>query len=217
MQKKILILFFLPITLHCQIIRGSGGIDAYKNTLFEKTGFASINIGLELKINQFIKPEINFRYFFGSLPDSDVFDNENRIKESLTKIVNAKNLSICPKLILINDEDFVQLNLIPSYDITYVTANGSLFKINNTNTSLIRVDSDEFKETIHSFGIGIGIVFNLDEDSLQSLAFNLLYNNIELGNALSNLKFDKSRYSTRQNIGFGIKYYFTLINKKLKK
>lgn len=189
-------------------------MDAYKNTLFEKTGYASINLGLEFKISQYIQPELNIRYFLGSLPDSNVFDNENRIKQSLIRTVNAKNLSFCPKFLLNNNEDSIMFQIIPSYNITNVVANGTLFKINNTNTGLNEVDSDEFKETIHSIGIGIGIIIDLDEDSFQSLALNLHYNNIEIGNALSNLKLDTRKYNTRQDIGFGMKYYFSFRKKK---
>ncbi len=208
-----MIIYFITLQANSQIIRGSAGIDIYKNIAFEKSGFASVNIGLEFKISHYIKPELNLRYFLGTLPDSNVFNTDGTFKENLIRTVSAKNISFCPKFILNDFEAPIRFQVIPSYDITQIIAKADLFKINNANTGVSKIDSDEFKETIHSFGMGIGIVFDLDEDSSQSLALTLYYNNIEIGNAISNLKFDTTKYNTNQNIGVGVKYYFSFRKK----
>lgn len=217
-MKKYFFYFLLLLTsvTYSQKIRGFGGFGVYLNRNFDNSGFASFNTGLEYKVNTFISPEIEFEYFIGALPDNTKEDESGVETELLVRTVVSTNFSISPKIILGDEEDFIHFQIIPIYNITNVVAKGSLYTLNDKKNDLIKSDTDEYRETRHSLGIGIGALFDLNEDSSQSLAFNVYYNNINMGNALTNLKFNKGIYSTNQSLGIGIKYYFCFSKKKIK-
>ena len=212
MKKNIFwLLILLSTTCFSQRIRGFGGFGLYLDRSFEKSVFASVNGGLEFKINKLVKPEIQFEYFFGSLPDRTTEDSNGIVTELLVRTVSATNLSICPKITFGDNEDPVLFQILPFFNITNVTAKGAEFNLNSAKTNLIKTDSDSYSEKRYSFGIGTGIVFNLSDESFQAIALNLYYNNIDLGNALTNLKLNKGIYHTQQSLGIGVKYYFGFV------
>ena len=210
------VILLLSTTCLAQRVRGFGGFGIYLNKSFENSAFASVNGGLEFKINKLIKPEIQFEYFFGSLPDRTTEDSNGIETELLVRTVSATNVSICSKINFGENEDPVLFQILPLFNITNITAKGSEFKQNGTNTNLVKTDTDSFSEKRYSFGLGAGIVINLSKESFQAIALNVYYNNIDLGNALTNLKFNKGTYQTQQSLGIGVKYYFGFVKHKKK-
>jgi hypothetical protein len=209
-------IILVSTTCFAQRVRGFTGFGIYLNRSFEKSGFASFNGGLEFKLNRIIKPEIQFEYFFGSLTDRTTEDSNGIKTELLVRSVSATNLSICSKINIGDIETPVLFQILPIFNITNSTAKGSKFNQNNTNTNLIKTDTDSFSEKRYSFGLGVGIVFNLSEERSQAIALNLYYNNIDIGNALNNLKFNQGIYQTQQSLGIGMKYYFGFVKHKKK-
>lgn len=206
----------ISTTCFSQTIRAFGGGGVYLNRSFDKSVFASLDGGLEFKLNKFLKPEIEFEYFIGALPDRTTEDLNGSTTELLVRTVYATNWSISPKISFGNEDDRVHFQILPIYNITNVVAKGSLFTSNNTRTDLVKTNTDKFSETKHSLGIGIGILFDLSDDFFQSIALNLYYNNVDLGNALTKLKFNKGTYQTQQSLGIGVQYYFGFGKKKNK-
>jgi len=210
------VIILISTTCLSQRIRGFGGFGIYLDMDFDKSSFASVNGGLEFKINKLIKPEIQFECFFGTLPDRTSEDSNGIVTELLVRSVTATNLSICSKINFGDNEDLVFFQILPIFNITNIRAKGAEFILNTSQTNLIKTDSDSFSEKRFSFGIGAGILFNLSDESFQAIALNLYYNNIDIGNALTNLKFYNGIYHTQQSFGIGVKYYFGFIKHKKK-
>lgn len=215
-MKKIIYFFCLFCSCSCfsQKIRGFGGFGIFLNKGFEKSSFFSIDGGLELKINNVIKPEIEIDYFFGALQDKTKEDINGFETERLTRTISASTISVCSKILLGNEEDNVRFQILPKYSISKVFGNGSLFTFDTTKQTYRKTDSDKYSEISHALGIGIGILFDLSDDTFQSIAANLYYNNIDLGNVLTNLKFNTTNFHTQQSLGIGINYYFSFSKRK---
>jgi opacity protein-like surface antigen len=215
-MKKLLfyLVLFLSSTCFSQAVRGYGGVGAYMNRSFDKSTFISFDAGLECKITKILKPEIEFQYFLGAVPDRTTENASGVTTELLARSVYATNLSISPKISFGLEGDHVHFQLLPKYNFTRVVATGSLFTANNTNTEFIKTDSDKYSETRHSLGIGIGVLFDLTDDTFQSIALNLYYNNIDIGNAVTKLKFSNGSFHSQQSLGIGLQYYFGFSKKK---
>ena len=215
MKKYIISIVILVSTISfSQKIRGFGGFGVYRDVEFKKSGFASFDGGLEFKITNTLKPEILIEYFVGAIQDRKTYDLNGIETELLVRTVAATNISICPKINLANYEDHVHLQILPKYNITNVVAKGSLFTLNSSKTELVKTDMNTFSETKHSIGIGIGVIFDVNDESFQSIALNLYYNNIDIGNAVTKLKFNKGVYHTQQSFGIGVQYYFGFVKHK---
>lgn len=214
--KTLLFLLFFAISVNSfsQRVRGFGGFGYYRNTQFEKSGYASIDVGLEFKAYKILKPEIKATYFLVALQDNTTTDVNGVETDFLTRTVTASNISLSPKICFGDDDETVHLQIIPMFNITKVVAQGSLFELNSNKTQFVKTDNDKFSEIRHSFGLGLGVLFDLSDDTFQSIALNLYFNNVEFGNAISNLKFKKGNLQTYQTLGIGIKYYFGFIKKK---
>ncbi|WP_395054539.1 hypothetical protein [Flavobacterium sp.] len=214
MNKLILLtITLITSTLYSQKLKGFGGGGVYLNPAFEKSLFVNLNTGLEYKVNNLIKPEIEFNYYFGSLPDASIFNEANIQTSLLVRTTSAMGINFCPKINLGDYEDKVIFQIFTQFNIYNVTAKGSLFTLNSNQTNLIKTDSDEYKEIRYSFGIGIGMLFELNGNNSQSIALNLVYSNIEIGNAINKLKFN-GVIETRQSLGISLKYYFSFKKNK---
>jgi hypothetical protein len=214
MNKLILFaLSLISFTCYSQKLRGFGGSELFLNTAFEKSLFANLNTGLEYRVTNFIKPEIEFNYYFGSIPDETSVNESNMRTSLLVRVTSAVGMSFCPKINLGDDEDAVLFQILPKFNVTNVTSKGSLFTLNDNQNNLIKTDSDEYTELHYSFGIGIGVLFELNESNSQSIAVNLVYNNVEIGNAINKLKFNGT-IETRQSLGLSLKYYFSFKKNK---
>jgi hypothetical protein len=214
--KTLLFLLFLALSANSfsQRVRGFGGFGYYRNTQFEKSGYASIDVGLEFKAYKILKPEIKATYFLVALQDKTTTDANGVETDFLTRTVTASNISLSPKICFGDEDETVHLQIIPMFNLTKVIAQGSFFVLDNDKTQFIKKDSDKYSEIRHSFGLGMGVLLDLSDDTFQSIALNLYFNNIEFGNAISNLKFKKGNLQSYQTLGIGIKYYFGFVKKK---
>ena len=209
-MKKIKFLIVLLITCSSfsQRIVGFGGFGTYLNRNFEKGAFYSLNTGFEYNNKTFIKPEIKFEYFLGTVPDISLEFNNDVETKFLTRKVSAANVSISPKISLGDNDDSIRFQILPMYNFTKVFADGSVYTLNSANNAFIKTDSDSYSEIKHSLGIGLAILYHLNEDTFQAISFELNYNNIDLGNALSKLKVSSDKTYTNQSLGIRMKYYF---------
>lgn len=219
MRKSIIyfLLILFSLNSNAQNIRGIAGISAYLDNDFQKSAFIEAGAGLELKINRFIKPEVGFSYFTGTL-ENDITRNSQGIAiDVLEKKASAINFSFTPKICLSSSEvtaGDVSFQILPVYNISKVEAQGNYTIINQSNTS----GSVSKKETIsqwqHSIGIGLGIDIALSDKNFDSLSINLYYNGVNMGEVLTDLNHNEATYSTDNVFGFGVKYYFGFIKKK---
>lgn len=220
MRTFFLCLFlFLSFICFSQKIRGFGtvGIDLKA----KGADFNSVNVGAGIEFIVFykLKPEVEISYYFAGL---NARTEENELGKEISRLersVIAQNISFSPKITF---EDFdSELNegffqIFPIYNITRVQAKGFYYIENKGFAALKLSDSEKFTEIGHSFGIGIGLYFNFSEKNSQSFGLNLVFQNIDLGNAVNNLKFTKGTYNTQQTIGLELKYYFSFVKKKIK-
>jgi hypothetical protein len=222
MKKLILILFFLNSTFSfSQTIRAYGTFGVYRSINFEGNGFANFGGGLELKFFKHVRPEIEATYYIGTLPDVENFDYVNSVpRDFLVRTVSAVNYSLAPKIMFdVGQDDRVDryyLQIIPKFNFTSVTARGDFFELNNNKTNYLVSAEDKFSEKRKSFGIAIGLIMQFWEKSYDALAFNLFYNNIDIGNAINQLKFKNNSINTSTAFGLGLSYYigFTKIKNK---
>ncbi len=210
----ITVIVALSTSTYSQTVRGFAGFGYYRNTQFEKSAFVSIDGGLEFRAYKVLKPEIKVSYFLIALQDNTTSDANGIETELLTRTVTASNISLSPKICFGDDDETAHLQIIPMFNITNVVAQGAFFELNGDKTKFVKTDSDKYTDTRHSFGLGLGLLCDLSNETFQSIAINLYYNNIEFGDAIANLKFKKGNLQTRQTLGFGIKFYFGFVKKK---
>lgn len=216
--KNLFVVFFIALSssTFSQIVRGFAGVGYYRNTQFEKSAFVSIDGGLEFRAHKVLKPEIKASCFLVALQDNTTTDANGVETGFLTRAVTASNISLSPKICFGDEDETAHLQIIPMFNITNVVAQGAFFEFNSDKTKFVKTDSDKYTDTRHSFGLCIGLLCDLSNDTFQSIAFNIHYNNIEFGDAIANLKFKKGNLQTRQTLGFGINFYFGFIKKKNK-
>lgn len=195
---------------YSQKVSGFAGFGIYLDRSLDNSGFYSINGGLELKLIDNLKPEVEFNYFFGAAQDRTKEDENGFETERLVRTMSAANISLSPKIIIGDKENNIRFQILPKYNFTKVFAKGTLFTYDNAKAEHINTDSDKTSEIRHSIGVGVGFIFDFSDKKTQSLAFNLYYNNIDIASALNNLKFGNANYNTQQSLGLGIIYYFGL-------
>ena len=222
-MKKLLIIILLCSCSSCfsQSIRAFGTINAHLTGNFERKSITNFGAGIEIETFNFLRPEIEATYYLGFLEDIENINSNNVTTDLLSKYVSAINYSLTPKFLIDisenDDKGRVYFQIMPKYNLTNITAKATFFTLKKENTNLIETDSDQYKEKRQSFGIGLGVIFNLYDKRNDALAFNLYYNNINIGNAINNLKLGKSSINTSTAFGVGVNYYFGIINKKNKK
>jgi len=209
-MKNILALFFLiSLGTYAQKIRPFVGVSGYIDTDFDKSFFGDLKIGAEYKLAYYLKPEIDINYMFGTLEELTKRDDTGLVLSVYAKKVSAVNYSFCPKIILgnKNGDGSGYLQILPRYTYSSIQASGHRVSRNSTNLSKPIEEKEKTYDIQHSFGIGLGHVIDFSDDNSQSLAINIYFNNIDLGNALNMLKQDR-RFKTQDVIGFGLNYYF---------
>lgn len=211
------ILFFLiSVVAFAQKTRPFVGCGVYIDSDFKNSTFVDFKLGTEYKATYYLKPEIEISYMFGNLEELTNRDNAGLVLSDYSKKVAALNFSFCPKIILGNkDEDGTAgyLQILPKYTYSRIEANGYLLSKNPNNASKTTETNETILDTKNSIGIGIGYVLYFSEGNSDSIALNLYFNNIDLGNALNGLKQER-RYKTNDVVGFGVNYYFSFKHKK---
>lgn len=213
----IILLLLTGFTFAQQII-GFGGLGGYIDTGFEKSGYYSINGGLGYSFNTFLKPEVKLEYFGGVIPDIGLeYNSNNDYTKFLNRTVSAFTITFSPTVSFRANDATVHFQIIPMYNYTQSYAKGSVLTLNSDKTFFVKTDEDSNKAIRHSLGVGIALLLDVNDDTFQAIAVEINYNNIEISDALSGLKFDKSVPFTNQSLGMRIKYYFGITKKKRKK
>ncbi len=209
-MKHIKIILFLLITYSssAQKIVGLGGFGLYLNNTFENNSYFSANLGLEYNLTTYLKPEVKVEYFLGALPEMSTFNNEFVETELFNRNISAVTIGISPKINLSGKEETVQFQIIPMYNFTTVFADANIFSLNPAQDLYIKTEEESVREVQHSLGIGVGMLLKIDSETYQAIAFELNYNNIDLGNAFTKFDFNRDAFHTNQSFGFRIKYYF---------
>jgi hypothetical protein len=214
-MKYIVVFLLVSFGTFAQKVRPFLGVSGYIDSDFSQSGFADLKAGAEYNATYYLKPEIEISYMFGVLEKLTDRDDAGLILSEYSKKVSAVNFSICPKIILGNkDEDGTSgyLQILPKYTYSKIEANGYRLSRNPNDVSKPIEERENKPDSRHSLGIGVGYVFDLSDENPDSIALNIYFNNIDLGNALNSLKQDR-RYKTNDVIGLGVNYYFSLKKK----
>jgi len=215
-MKYFLYLFVVICSLsaNAQRIRPYAGFSLYLDTDFERSGFGGTNLGAEFKIKHYFKPEIETSFLFGNLQNRTLIDDLGNDTDLFVNSVYAVNFSFCPKVCLGNNGDGESyLTLRPKYNFSRIQAKGSHFVINKDNPLESVEEKDQFIEWRHSLGIGLGYDIYVSDKNTSSVGIILYYQGIEMGNAVSKLKFNTSNYSTKDVLGIAFTYYIGTKNK----
>ncbi len=190
------------------------GVSTYIEQEFSNSKFYSAEGGLEVKIIDYVKPDVEVSFMFGSLGTNYGYDDKTYIKSTFTRRVSSLNFSFCPKIFLGKEDSVLgAICILPKYSISNIEANGFYFEKNETDSSKFIDEEQVLKQTLHSLGFGIGIKFELSDNSPNSFFLNLYYNRINLGGALTALNHNTSYYNTDGNVGIGLKYYIGIKKK----
>jgi hypothetical protein len=221
-MKKLLVLIviFCVQMIYSQSTRGFGGASLYLDREFYRSSFAELSLGVEYKINQTIRPEIEASVFFGSLQDRTHTNEQDALTDKLYRSFIATNITVCAKICIGDHADEIGtpfFQILPMYSLTKVMAKESLLTINPNDASKSTTDIDRYSEIRHSLGIGVGVYINGSKKYNNSLALNLYYTGINFGNSFSNLKLSNGTSYKTDVLGLGIKFYFSFTKRKEKK
>ncbi len=220
MRKTIFVLVLLISTnVYSQKIKGFGTISAYLAAgSFQKSTYGNLGIGLEYNLNTWVRPEVEATIFFGALQNSEDIDFATGfITDKYYRSFTAENLCLSPKFTIDISNDLEKISLfqiIPRFNFTRIQAEEKHYNLNSKKTDYDLADSDKVIEFRQSIGIAIGFYIELSDKKSDAMSFNLYYNNIDFGNALSNLRHSKSSIHTNQVLGAGVNYYFGFVKKK---
>ena len=217
MKKTYLLILIFSICANAQKIRGFGSIASFYDRKFEQNIFVAADAGLEIKLSKKFRPEIGFSAYYGSLRDQNTLNNFDEITNLLSQNFLAIGLTIRPKFCLAGSETDgdVLFQMFPIYSITNVRAKGNFYTYDLSNNNKTINEQDTFSETRQSIGVGFGVFIDFVNKN-DSMALNLIFNNINFGNALSKLKFANNPIATNNVIGLELKYYFGFSGNKKK-
>ncbi len=198
-----------------QRVKPFGGFSLYYDNEFKKSSYGGVHLGAEFKINKYIRPEIETSILFGNLQNTTTLDNLGNDTDLFVRRVSSLNFSFSPKISLGDDgEGGSFISIRPKYNFSRIQGSGSHFIINQANPLKSVEVQDSYNEWRHSLGIGIGFDFYKSEKNSDVFSFILYYQGIEMGNALSKLKFSTSNYTTKDVFGLGFTYYIGTKNKE---
>lgn len=210
-----LLLVICSLSATAQRVRPFAGFSLYLDNEFKNSGYGGVNAGAEFKVKTYFRPEIETSFLLGNLQNKTLKDNLGNATDLIVSRVSSVNFSFCPKICLGGKEQENSfLSIRPKYNFSRIQASGSHFVINQSNPLTSVEQKDQYDEWRHSLGIGIGIDIYVSDKNSSSVAFILYYQGIDMGKALSELKFSTSNYSTKDVIGLGITYYIGAKNKE---
>jgi hypothetical protein len=213
-MKKIVTTCFLIVfyyTGQAQFARPFVSVAADISDEFVNNGFINISTGVELKVLDFLHPQIEIGYSYGLLNENASRDSDFKINGISQAKFSVFNLGFTPKWLVYSDEEgWYSINVLPKYTFSQITAGISYANVDSNGDVVLPYNSQQALANRHSFGIGLGICVNFSQRNKNSMAFNLYFNNIEYGDALNKLnKLDRPIY-TDNVVGFGLVYYFSL-------
>jgi len=205
--------FFILANLNAQRIKPFLGAAILFNSEYERSSILNLNGGIEFKVNHYFKPEIEAGFYFGAIKETTEGNDQGFTTTIYERGITALTLSFLPKIIFnshkTEEEGIGYFQIFPAYTISRVAARGNYIVVNQNNFA----QSTEEKETIsvihHSFGIGLGFYINLSENNLNALAVNVVYQPIDFGKSIAQLKYYKNtQFNTKDQVGLGVKFYF---------
>ena len=205
---KIILFILITYSVSAQKVVGLGGVGLYLNTTFDNSSYFSANLGLEYNITNYLKPEVRVEYFLGSLPEIETFNQEFVKTEIFSRSISAVTVGISPKINLSRKEETIQFQIIPMYNFTTIFTDATILTLDSQPDIFRKSKGESIRETQHSVGIGVGVLLKIDSATYQAIAFELNYNNIDLGTAFTKIDFNRDSFHTNQSFGIRVKYYF---------
>ena len=201
-------LLLISFSSYSQKLVGLGGFGLYLDNSFDNNSYFSANLGLEYNITNYLKPEVRVEYFLGSLPEIATFNEAFVETELFNRNISAIVVGISPKINLSKKDETVQFQIIPMYNFTTVFADANLLTLETQPNTYRQTDNEKVTDVQHSVGIGVGVLLKIESSTYQAIAFELNYNNIDLGKAFTKIDFNRDAFHTNQAFGLRIKYYF---------
>jgi hypothetical protein len=209
--KTSILLFLFSITTNAQFARPFLDINGSRESLSSNNNIFNCGLGVEFRILKFISPEISAGFSLKNEVEKTFWDVNNKINGIAFAKANSLNFSFCPKILIYTEEEnHYSISILPKYTFSKINASIDYATVLPNQDILLPFKNEIATENVHSFTIGAGFYINLDKEMQQSLAFNLYFNNIEFGKAMNRFEKLNNSVSTKDYLGFGMIYYFSL-------
>lgn len=209
-MKNIFLAILLVITssLQAQRIRTFVGIAGYLDTDYNGSIFGSASTGLEFKIINNFRPEIELGVMYGTPETFTNYTETGLVQNVFERTTTAINYSFCTKIYLGNPDDSnVGIVILPKYTYSKVFGKTESTTRNTNDLSKPIIEKKSANTWDDSFGIGIGISVNFSEKYYHSADLILYFNGVNLGTALKTINSD-STLNTKDTLGLGFLVYF---------
>ncbi|CAM3944376.1 hypothetical protein FLBR109950_09965 [Flavobacterium branchiophilum] len=220
MKKSIVIMLSISSgVIQAQKARFFTGVSAYLDTKLDRSSYVKLGLGTDYRINHWLVPELEANVYFGSLQTQEKTNAQDLLLQSLDRDFRAFGLAFVPK-VCFGGSELKTLNkgyfqILPRYSLTKIVAKGNLFSQNPSNPAAGTTNETfSYQEVRHSIGLGVGYYTQLSSRNSDGLAFNLYYDNINFGNAVSRLKYSNTPVTIKNAFGIGIQYYIGFSKKK---
>jgi hypothetical protein len=209
--KKIIFLFLFSIAANAQLARPFIDISANRESLSGNSTIVNCGLGAEFRILKFISPEISAGFSLKNEIEKTTFDSNNLINGIAFAKAYSLNISFCPKILIYTEEEnHYSISILPKYSFSKINASMDYATVQPNLDIILPFKNEVASANVHSFTIGAGFYINLNKKMQQSLAFNLYLNNIDFGKALNQFEKLNNSINTKNYLGFGIIYYFSL-------
>ena len=215
-------LLFCTLSMQSQRLRPFAGVSFYSMYDFKDYYYIDIMLGRELKVFNFLKPEIQFSLKTGDLRESSNYNDKGIPIDVNYRKASSYNLSFSPKFIIwpspkksedYYESDIGHIHILPTYTISKSEATSDYVFYNLGNKSPVIFDTQTETSIQHTFGIAVGIDIYMSDKDYSSLAFNIYYNGFTFDESLNKLNHNKDVFSTKASIGAGVVYYFSFKKK----
>lgn len=209
-MKNIFLAILLVITssLQAQRIRTFVGIAGYLDEDYNGSIFGSASTGLEFKIVNNFRPEIELGVMYGTPETITDYTERGLVQSVFKRTTTAINYSICPKIYLGNPDDSnICIVILPKYTFSKVFGTTESTTRNQNDLSKPIIEKKSANTWDDSFGIGIGISVNFSEKYYHSADLILHFNGVNLGSALKAINPDNT-LNTKDTLGLGFLVYF---------
>jgi hypothetical protein len=209
--KKIIFLLLFSIAANAQLARTFIDISANRESLSGNSTIVNCGLGAEFRILKFISPEISAGFSLKNEIEKTTFDSNNLINGIAFAKAYSLNISFCPKILIYTEEEnHYSISILPKYSFSKINASMDYATVQPNLDIILPFKNEVASANVHSFTIGAGFYINLNKKMQQSLAFNLYLNNIDFGKALNQFEKLNNSINTKNYLGFGIIYYFSL-------
>jgi hypothetical protein len=209
-MRNIFLAILLVITsnVQAQRIRTFVGIAGYLDTDYNRSIFGSASTGLEFKIINNFRPEVELGVMYGTPEIFTNYTETGLVQHVFERTTTAINYSFCTKIYLGNPDDSnVGIVILPKYTYSKVFGKTESTTRNTNDLSKPIIEKKTANTWVDSFGIGIGISVNFSDKYYHSADLILYFNGVNLGTALKTINSD-STLNTKDTLGLGFLVYF---------